>query len=233
MVHAGAKKFGRQELLAMPTPDATDTHVPVAHSHVVQALIESLAFRNLEVVRDEYAITPDFQRMFGFLEINIEDKGIRLALGVRNSHDKSFALGITVGYRVFVCDNLAFHGDFQAVNKRHSKKMDIQEVIAVGVDKAQRHFEPMQRTIDAWQHYSLTDFQARNVIYEAFIAGSLDVPKHLSRVVHENYFTPTPAFEERSMWSLSNAFTTAFKGLDPIPQMKAAAALGPFLEHGL
>ena len=28
------------------------------------------------------------------------------------------------------------------------------------------------------------------------------------------------------MWSLSNAFTSAFKKLDPIPQFKATAKLG-------
>jgi len=32
------------------------------------------------------------------------------------------------------------------------------------------------------------------------------------------------------MWSLSNAFTSAFKELDPIPQFKSTAKLGEFLE---
>lgn len=32
------------------------------------------------------------------------------------------------------------------------------------------------------------------------------------------------------MWSLSNAFTSAFKELEPVPQFRAAAKLGPFLE---
>ena len=31
------------------------------------------------------------------------------------------------------------------------------------------------------------------------------------------------------MWSLSNAFTSTFKTLDPIPQFKATAKLGEFL----
>jgi hypothetical protein len=31
------------------------------------------------------------------------------------------------------------------------------------------------------------------------------------------------------MWSLSNAFTSAFKKLDPVPQFKATAKLGGFL----
>ncbi len=32
------------------------------------------------------------------------------------------------------------------------------------------------------------------------------------------------------MWTLSNAFTSAFKELDPIPQFKATAKLSGFLE---
>jgi hypothetical protein len=37
-------------------------------------------------------------------------------------------------------------------------------------------------------------------------------------------------FQPRTMWSLSNAFTSAFKGLDPIPQFRSTAKLGSFLE---
>src|SRR5579863_10571914 len=40
-------------------------------------------------------------------------------------------------------------------------------------------------------------------------------------------------FQPRTMWSLSNAFTSAFKELDPIPQFKATAKLGAFLEERL
>jgi hypothetical protein len=41
-----------------------------------------------------------------------------------------------------------------------------------------------------------------------------------------------PKYEEfrpRTIWSLSNAFTSAFKELDPIPQFKATK-LGEFLD---
>ena len=37
-------------------------------------------------------------------------------------------------------------------------------------------------------------------------------------------------FQPRSVWSLSNAFTSAFKDLDPIPQFRATAKLGGFLD---
>jgi hypothetical protein len=38
-----------------------------------------------------------------------------------------------------------------------------------------------------------------------------------------------PEFNPRTMWSLENAFTSAFKDLEPIPQFKATAKLGAFL----
>jgi hypothetical protein len=37
-------------------------------------------------------------------------------------------------------------------------------------------------------------------------------------------------FAPRTRWSLSNAFTSAFKELDPIPQFKATAKLASFIE---
>ena len=44
------------------------------------------------------------------------------------------------------------------------------------------------------------------------------------------YFNPQfEEFSPRTQWSLANAFTSAFKELDPIPQFKATAKLAPFL----
>jgi hypothetical protein len=69
------------------------------------------------------------------------------------------------------------------------------------------------------------------IIYRAFIEAELDAPKHLVRRVHELYFRPIhQEFEARTLWSLSNAFTSAFKELDPIPQFKATAKLAGFLQ---
>jgi hypothetical protein len=68
-------------------------------------------------------------------------------------------------------------------------------------------------------------------IYEAFVERKLEAPKHLARTVHDRYFEPEyEEFRSRTIWSLSNAFRSAFKELEPIPQFKATAELGEFLE---
>ena len=64
-------------------------------------------------------------------------------------------------------------------------------------------------------------------------AGSLPVPRRLGPLVHQNYFhSPVEQFQARTMWALSNAFTSAFKELDPIPQMQASAKLATTVPTG-
>ncbi|HEY6345992.1 MAG TPA: hypothetical protein VIY49_31275 [Bryobacteraceae bacterium] len=95
----------------------------------------------------------------------------------------------------------------------------------------QRNFEPMRKQVEAWRQAELTDVTAKMIIYQAFIESELEVPRHLARRVHDLYFDPQyEDFKPRTVWSLSNAFTSAFKDLDPIPQFRATAKLGGFLE---
>jgi len=120
---------------------------------------------------------------------------------------------------------------FTPVLAKHSKSFSLVDAISVGVDRMQRNFGPMRKQVEAWQSSELTDVTAKVVIYEVFIEGRLEAPKHLARNVHDLYFEPKyEEFRPRTIWSLSNAFTSAFKELDPIPQFKATAKLGEFLE---
>ncbi len=122
-------------------------------------------------------------------------------------------------------------GVFTPVLAKHSKSFSLIDCISVGVDRMQRNFEPMRKQVEAWQRSELTDVTAKVVIYEAFVEGKLEAPKHLARSVHDLYFEPKyEEFRPRTIWSLSNAITSASKELDPIPQFKATAKLGEFLE---
>jgi len=95
----------------------------------------------------------------------------------------------------------------------------------------QRNFEPMREQVEDWRAQQMSAAAARITIYRAFIEGDLDVPRHLARRVHDLYFNPQhEEFESRTMWSLSNAFTSAFKELDTIPQFRATAKLAGFLQ---
>lgn len=229
IAHCGTRKITREELALIPVPEATRTHQPLAHHRIVEALVESLAFRHIAVVREEYAMSPDGARMFGVLDLNTEWSGVRFAIGLRNSNDKSMRLGLTVGYRVTVCDNMMFAGDFAPVFHKHTRRLDLLDVISIGVDKMQRGFAPLKAQIDEWQQQPLSDDAARLIIYRAFLEDRF--PRTIMAEVHKCYFEPLhEEFRPRTLWSLSNAFTSAFKELKPVRQFTATAKLGVYLE---
>jgi hypothetical protein len=90
----------------------------------------------------------------------------------------------------------------------------------------------MRRQVETWRQTQISDTQAKLIIYGALVEGKLDAPKSLLSEVHSLYFKPEcPEFSTRTVWSLSNAFTSAFKKLDPIPHFKATAKLGEFLNQ--
>lgn len=223
-------KLTREQLALVPTPLGTATHRPIPHAEVVNALVDTLGLRKIGVAAEEYAVSKDGMNMFGIMEIDQGMEGARFALDIRNSNSKQFRLAVTVGYRVFVCENLAFSGDYSPVLAKHTKNFSILNAMSVGVDEMMRSFKPMAEAVDRWRDSQLTDVAARLHIYRAFIEGELEVPRHLDRRVHELYFNPQhEEFAPRTMWNLSNAFTAAFKELDPIPQYRATAKLAGFL----
>ena len=224
------KKISRDELALIPTPEATRTHQPIPHHKIVHSLIETLSFRHIGVLKDEYAVSGNGMKMFGVLDLETGFEGCRFSIGIRNSHDKSFRLAVTAGLRVTVCENMMFNGDFTPVLAKHSKSFSLRDSLCIGVDRMQRNFEPMKRQVEQWQESQLSDVTAKLIIYRAFVDGELAAPSSLMVAVHRNYFHPMhEEFSTRTMWSLSNAFTSAFKELDPIPQFKATGKLGEFL----
>jgi len=228
---ASNSRITRDELVLVPTPPGTATHRPIPHAEVVNALVDTLGLRKIGVTAEEYAVSKDGMNLFGVMEIDQGMEGARFALGIRNSNSKLFRLAVTVGYKVFVCENLAFSGDFEPVLAKHTKNLSILNAMSVGVDEMMRNFKPMVQAVDRWRDSQLTDVAARLLIYRAFIEGELEVPHHLDRRVHELYFNPQhEEFAPRTIWSLSNAFTSAFKELDPIPQYKATGKLAGFLQ---
>ena len=78
--HCGTSLMGRQNLLGLPTPEPTDTHKPIAHIHLVESILESLAFRHINVVKEEFAVSQDGMKLFGCLDL--ETMGAMIVNGI-------------------------------------------------------------------------------------------------------------------------------------------------------
>jgi len=122
-------------------------------------------------------------------------------------------------------------GLYTPVLAKHSTHFSLEDSLAIGVDRMQRNFGPLKQQVETWRSQLLSTATAKLLIYQAFIEEESGFPKHLARRVHDLYFQPVhEEFQPRTMWSLSNAFTSAFRELEPIPQYKATAKLAGFLQ---
>ncbi len=221
----------RDRLALIPTPPGTATHKTIPHHEVVDAVIDTLKLRRIGVPKGQYAVSKDGMRMFGTMELDMGDQGIRYVAGIRNSHDKRMALGLTVGYRVMVCENMAFYGDFSPLMRKHTSRANLYESMSIGIDNLLRNYEPMVQDINRWRETQLTDVEAKLAIYEAFVEEAIDLPKHLLRPTHDAFFNPKyEDFRARNWWSMNNAFTESIKSLDAYAQQRAAASIGSYFQ---
>jgi predicted DNA-binding transcriptional regulator AlpA len=59
MLHAGTKRIDYDDLRALPTPPATETHVPIPHHRVVDLAAYSLSYFGHQVVERHFGVTED------------------------------------------------------------------------------------------------------------------------------------------------------------------------------
>ena len=68
---------------------------------------------------------------------------------------------------------------------------------------------------------SVMNVTAKVVIYETFVEGRLEAPKHLARTVHDLYFEPKyEEFRPRTLGVSPTGSLSTFKELEPIDNSK-------------
>jgi hypothetical protein len=230
LYHAQSNLVSREQLIAIPPPPATPTWRPIAHGDLVSAIDRQLLVRGITIAKETFAIQRDGARLFGVLDLSIESSGeCCAAMGIRTANDRSMALEIAVGVKVFVCDNLAFSGDLIALRRKHTANFDLNADISRAVDRYQAHLLVLQRTIAAAREDPISDEEAKGLIFEAFRDEIL--PLRYFKQVAEAYFDPAAEMTDvqpRTMWGLHNAFTRAVRQMAPAPAFEATTELGKF-----
>ncbi len=212
MLHAGANEIDYAGLRALETPPATPTHVPVEHFRVVDLVKSTLGMYGHEVTDEHHGVTPDGARYFGLLSLRSTYTGYEDTVGLRNSHDKSFPVGIAFGSRVFVCDNTAFIAD-HVIKRRHTAnaKRDLPGLVGELIEPLALQREHQARTFERYRGTLLTDQQADHAILSLYREGVINVQR-IAEVVKE-WDEPTfEEFDQRNAWRLFNATTFALNG---------------------
>jgi hypothetical protein len=111
----------------------------------------------------------------------------------------------------------------------HGREVDVERHVVADEDPYAAQFRADAKASRRMARPPINRWRSKEHHYDAFLNEDLAMPRHLLRPVHNLYFDPQyPEFAPRTLWSLTNAFTSALKELDPVPQFKATAKLGNF-----
>lgn len=210
-LHSGAEAIDYDGLRSLALPPATNSHVPIAHSAVVDMVKYSLGFFGHEIVDEDYGVTPDGARFFGVLSLKSSYGDYTDTVGLRNSHDKTFPIGISIGSRVFVCDNLAFMGD-HVIKRRHTPnaKRDLPGLVAEVIEPLRDKRIAQAQTFDRYRQTMLNQMAVNDGIMRLYRQGVINLTRIAD--VLEAYETPPYDWGDQTAWRLFNATTYALTG---------------------
>ena len=114
-----------EQLEAIEMPEPTRTYVPVSHYDLamnVGAIGERVIDKELH--SKKFGIARKGQHMFATYTYKNEEDEIGMSIGFRNSYDKSMSIGVCVGAKVFVCENLMMTGEVTFMRKHTGNILD-------------------------------------------------------------------------------------------------------------
>jgi len=212
MNHRGAVEVDRDKLSLIPAPPPTETWYPVKHSVVLDRVCETLEGAGFGIEKMQLSVARDDQRFFGTLTLkNRLTNEACLAVGVRNSTDKSFPIGLVCGSRVFVCDNLSFSSEI-VIARRHTRFGEVRfnEAVSKAVLGLHEYQIAAQQRITQLQSWELGSQEAESLLLRSFETGIVS-SRLLPDVIKEWRNPRHPEFRPRTGFSLLNCFTEIFK----------------------
>lgn len=214
MLYSGSPRVTREELINVPTPKSTPTWKPIPHYEVANLIMDQAESRGMAVLSEEYGLNPAGTKMFGVLRFhpNGHPEYAR-ALGVRNSHDKSLALGLTVGVSICVCENLAFGGDV-VIHRKHTSGIEVEALVPQAFDNLAPQYDRLETNIERLKNHNVSLNEARSFVVKAAEADAIPSCDILT-VLHEFRKPRHEEFSSRNRWSLLNAFTEIAKKYSP------------------
>ena len=212
VLHRGAREVDIEELDRVPCPPPTETWFPVKHSVVLDRVSQTLTSAGFGIEAMQLSLARDNARFFGTLTLkNRLNDATCLAVGIRNSTDKSFPIGLVCGSRVFVCDNLAFSSEI-VIARRHTRwgADRFNEAVSQAVLGLHEYQISAQQRIAQLQSWELSPLEAESLLLRSFEQGIVS-SRVLPDVIKEWRNPRHPEFAGRNAFSLLNCFTEVLK----------------------
>lgn len=198
---------------AVPLPLSTRSYKPVAYGDAINFLHDTIANDlGLPIIKETYGLNKKGDQLFALATLDTGDGDSGLSIGLRQSYNKSLALGVAVGSRVFVCDNLCFSGDAFMVVRKNTTNVweDFKALVAAQVSGALGHHTNMQADVAKLKATPCN--VRRGYSFLGVMQGEGLLTPTQSTVAFGDWTKPRHAeFADRNMWGLYNAITEGLK----------------------
>ena len=219
------KFVSRNEVALVPTPEASESWKPVPHIDVIEAVSEVVQAHKWQILDENFGLAREGQKMFGVMRINKSNSSDwSRCIGLRNSHDKSFAVGLSAGISVTVCSNLAFGGT-TVIKRRHTSRIELTELVDIAMNELENEFLMLETVCeDLKVIYLKNDDEARSKIVRAAELGVIN-SSDIIPVWNEFKNPRHEEFSEPTRYSLLNAMTETIKKYTPLRVDRSYMAL--------
>ncbi len=229
-----AGRLHGRTLSPCPCPSRPPAYHPVPYGRFLEEIELHVPRFGLTVTDRRFALARDSNQMFGVLTCRNggPDTDYALAIGVRNSYDRSLSVGLVAGARVFCCDNLAFSGEVQ-VARKHTVHVfrDLPDLIYRMLSQVGSIRDRTSHEIETMKATTITDERAHHLMVAA-VRRRVVPASWLPKVIRAWDTPQHEQFEPRTAWSLYNAFTDVMKLRCARAQMEGGLRLsGVFREQ--
>mgnify|MGYP000173943282 CR=1 FL=1 len=237
LTNCGSKRCSMEELQQIPEPEATKTYTPLSHfdfaynvKQVASDLLKDHVFDE-----EQYALGANGKRLFGVLTFTPkweEIHELNVAIGLRNSYDRSMSAGVAVGNSVLVCDNLMFSSNIVVMRKHQGKNMheDLHSQIIAAIYKMQHQFTRLSEDVQRMKQIPLN--RRQKFEYLGLLTGEgILSPTQSSKAYREVWEPSHEEFKEDRLWSAYNAATEALKSSSPQDIVKKHSQLHQLTEQ--
>jgi hypothetical protein len=235
VVHRGAWEATKADLASVPVPEPTESYHPVPYGRFIEEVDLHVPRFGLAVRSAQFALAREGSQMFGVLTCTngVPDRDYGLCIGVRNSYDRSLAVGLTLGQCVFCCDNLAFSGEV-TMQRKHTVNVfrDLPDLIYRMLSQVAAMRERTDGEIVAMKVRELQMVRAHHLMVEAIRSNVLPASR-LPKVIEAWEKPRHEEFTPRTAWSLFNAFTEVQKDSGPRAQIEGSLRLSSLFRREL
>ena len=227
---AGRSTVSEPEVFLTTTPEATETHYPIPHGTLVETVRDVVRGAQWEITDTDYALFHEDNEMFAVWRIQNGEShpDYDLTIGLRNSHNKMFAAGMAVGSYVMVCSNLDFSGEVM-IGRKHTRHIlrDLRGLVETAFSKVQAMRILQDQRIEVYKEHTPSDTEVHDFLIRSVdqhVMANSYIPKVLKEYrtpSHEEFFSDkytnfVTNERIRTGWTLLNAYTEVFKGVNAL-----------------